>query len=64
LDVAQYFQGLFNFIDTSVAQGFIHAHGAQRMLVSNNAGDILQQMQSYEVTAVSKWQAGKGVSDN
>jgi uncharacterized protein (TIGR00730 family) len=58
-NVADYFQGLLAFIETSVAQEFIYADDAKRMLVADNAVNLLQQMQSYEVTAGSKWQGNK-----
>ena len=59
INVENYFQGLLDFIDTSVAQGFVYADDAKRILVADNAASLLQQMQSYEVTAGSKWQGNK-----
>ena len=60
LNVCGYFDLLLAFLDQAVCQGFIRREHRDMLLVSNDAGELLDGFTSYQAPNVEKWVGVKG----
>ena len=55
LNVNGFYDSLIAMIQTTVDKGFLKELDQQRLLISDNAEELLQKMNSYQAPFVSKW---------
>ena len=55
LNVNGYFNGLLQFLDHCVEEGFVRPEHRQNILVSSKTGELLTLMESFEPVAIGKW---------
>ncbi|MES1255258.1 MAG: TIGR00730 family Rossman fold protein [Acidobacteriota bacterium] len=55
LNVAGYFDGLLAFLDQSVAEGFVRSENHARVVVSEEAGSLLDAFAGYAAPAAGPW---------
>lgn len=55
LDVDGYFDGLLQFVDHAIAQGFIRPEHRSLILVDRSPGGLLDRLAAYEAPGLTKW---------
>lgn len=55
LDVDGYFDGLLQFVDHAIAQGFIRPEHRSLILVDRSPGGLLDRLAAYEPPSLTKW---------
>ncbi len=55
LNVNNYFDGLLTFFDRAVEDGFVRKEHRDNLIVSENIGELLEKMASYEPVSMEKW---------
>ncbi len=55
LNVSGYFDSLLQFLDETVAQGFVGAVERSRLIVAESPAELIDQLASFQAPAVSPW---------
>ncbi|MCB2220946.1 MAG: TIGR00730 family Rossman fold protein [Bacteroidetes bacterium] len=55
LNINGYFNGLLAFLDHCVAEGFVREEHRKNIMVSENAGELIEMMRAYEPVQIAKW---------